>query len=95
VALALRIFSLMIMSRSDSREASHKVPVHTPAAPSVMAPARCRPVVMPPAAITGVSPAMARTWGTMEKVPMLPVWPPASIPWAMMASTPDSSARLA
>ena len=58
---AARICSLMIMSTSDSREASHTVPVHTPAAPKVIAPAKCRPVVMPPAAMTGVSPAMAAT----------------------------------
>jgi hypothetical protein len=33
---------------------------------------------MPPAAMTGVSPAIAATWGTMEKVPIEPVCPAAS-----------------
>jgi len=49
------------------------VPVHTPDAPRHSAAARWRPVVMPPAAITGVSPATAHTSGTTENVPMSPV----------------------
>ncbi len=77
-AVAASSFSLMIMSESDSRDASHSVPVQTPAAPRQSAAARWRPVVMPPAAITGVSPATAATSGTMEKVPIGPVWPAAS-----------------
>ena len=63
---------------SDSREASHNVPVHTPEAPRQSAAARCRPEVTPPAAITGVSPAMAATSGTIENVPIGPVCPAAS-----------------
>ena len=33
--------------------------------------------------------------GTMLKVPISPVWPAASKPWAMMPSTPASISRLA
>ena len=61
-AVASSNFSLMTISVSDSREVSQTVPVQTPDAPREMAPARCRPVVMPPAARIGVSPAIAATW---------------------------------
>ena len=77
-AVAATSFSLMIMSLSDSREASQSVPVQTPAAPRQIDAARCRPVVTPPAATTGVSPAIATTSGTIEKVPIGPVCPAAS-----------------
>src|SRR5664280_1842651 len=62
-----------------------------------------RPSAMPPAAITGTFTA-STTCGTSTKVPgccaissvrNMPRWPPASAPWAMMASAPFSSSQIA
>ena len=62
-----------------------------------------RPSAMPPAAITGARTA-STTWGTRAKVPgwaatssvrNMPRWPPASAPWAMIASQPCSSSQTA
>ena len=39
---------------------------------------------MPPAASTGVGATASTTSGTSTIVPISPVWPPASEPWAMI-----------
>ena len=62
-----------------------------------------RPSAMPPAAITG-TPTASATCGTSAKVPTcastrssrnMPRWPPASAPWAMIASQPCPSSQTA
>src|SRR5258707_11314640 len=51
---------------------------------------------MPPAATTGVGDTASTTAGTSGIVATMPLtWPPASHPWAMTISTPQSTARLA
>ena len=50
------------------------------------------PKAIPPAATTGVPAARSTTWGTRAIVPTKPLCPPASLPWAMMTSTPRSTA---
>ena len=67
------------------------VPHHTPSHPMASAAASPRPSPMPPAAITGVSPATSRTCGSSASVPIRPVCPPASVPCATTASTPAAS----
>ncbi len=74
---------------------SHTEPHHTPAAPRASAAAICRPEAMPPAASTGRLPAMSAISGVSTMVAMVPVWPPASVPWAISRSTPASSWRMA
>jgi len=49
---------------------------------------------MPPAARTGTSRASSRRWRS-GRVPTSPVWPPASVPWATIRSTPASTAAMA
>ena len=49
---------------------------------------------MPPAATTGSFTA-STTWGTSASVPISPVCPPASVPWAATTSAPAASARTA
>ncbi len=43
---------------------------------------------MPPAASTGIGRDASTTSGTSTIVAISPVWPPASLPWATMMSTP-------
>ena len=43
---------------------------------------------MPPAASTGVGATASTTSGTRTMVEISPVWPPASVPWATIRSTP-------
>ena len=71
-----------------------RVPICTPSAPSIMAAAMPRPSATPPAAISGTSTA-ARTAGMSTIEVIWPMWPPASMPSAMMASAPARSMRLA
>ncbi len=74
----------------------NRVPTHTPSAPSASAAASPRPSTMPPAATTGTrSPTASTTWGTRANVATLPVWPPASVPWATTRSQPASTAAMA
>ena len=57
-----------------------------------MAASICRPVAMPPAAMTGTV-TVSQTAGMSDRVVVssLPLWPPASNPSATMASTPAAS----
>ena len=67
----------------------NRVPTQTPSAPRARAAARPRPSKIPPAATTGTrSPTASTTWGTRGRVATLPVWPPASVPWATTRSQP-------
>ena len=50
---------------------------------------------MPPAARTGVGATASTTSGTSTMVETSPVWPPASVPWATMTSTPAALCRSA
>ena len=79
------------------------MPSWTPAAPSASAATMPRPSMMPPAAITGSEMASA-TCGTRAKVVIapfigsarkMPLWPPASWPCAITASTPRRSSQAA
>src|SRR5262245_38028876 len=64
----------------------------TPSAPQARAATRPRPSWKPPAPSTGIAwPTASTTWGSSRLVGMVPVWPPPSPPWAMTASTPQSS----
>ena len=67
-------------------------PICTPSAPMAMAASICRPVAMPPAAMTGTV-TVSQTAGMSDRVVVssLPLWPPASKPSATMASTPAAS----
>ena len=65
-----------------SSETRNAVPHQPATAPVAMTPANARPLAMPPAAITGVGATASMTWGSRASVPMRPVWPPASVPWA-------------
>ena len=66
-------------------------PVHAPCAPIAIAAAIWLPRPMPPAARTGVSgPTASMTSGHSTTDEISPVWPPASVPWATMMSTPLS-----
>ena len=82
---------------SDSCVVCQIVPHQTPAAPRASEATMCAPVVTPPAARMGVSYsfAISVTSRTSEKVPMRPVWPPESWPWATIRSRPCSSSRRA
>ena len=73
---------------SASSTVSHSEPVHTPCAPIASAAAICRPVPMPPAASTGVGATASITSGQSTTLPISPVWPPPSVPCAMMMSMP-------
>ena len=54
--------------------AMNRVPIHTPAAPNDNAAASPRPSKIPPAATTGIAPAMASTIkGTSGNVATVPV----------------------
>ncbi len=76
--------------------AMNRVPIHTPSAPRARAAARPRPSKIPPAATTGMlSPTASTIWGTSGMVDTVPVWPPASLPWATTTSHPASRARRA
>ena len=50
---------------------------------------------MPPAAITGVGFTASTTCGIKGSEATVPVWPPASVPCATIASTPDLRWRTA
>jgi hypothetical protein len=51
---------------------------------------------MPPAATTGIDPTASTTAGTSPIVPrVMPEWPPASRPWAMITSAPAAAASFA
>ena len=86
-----------------SGHSRYAVPTCTPAAPSASAAATPVASAMPPAAITGTR--TARTiCGTRANVPVcvlrsperkIPRCPPASRPWAMIASTPRASSQRA
>ncbi len=79
-----------------SEVVSQYEPIHTPPAPSASAAAICRPEPMPPAASTAASSPTASTIsGTSTIVAISPVWPPASVPWAMTMSTPLSTCERA
>ncbi len=89
------IFFLTVGSVSASSVVSQTDPHHTPAAPRAIAAAICLPRPMPPAPRTGTG-AMASTISGMRTiVPISPVWPPASAPWAMMMSAPALTLRSA
>ena len=93
--VAARNFSLTAGCVSASSVVSHTDPHHTPSAPSAIAAAICRPLPIPPAASTGVGATASTTSGTSTIVAMSPVWPPASVPWATMRSTPACLCRSA
>ncbi len=78
-------------SASASAVAWKRVPSSAPAAPSTRDAATPRPSAMPPAASTGVGPAMSATTGTNGSVerPRRAPWPPLSVPWTTMTSAPD------
>jgi hypothetical protein len=82
-------------SVSASSVVSQTEPHHTPWAPSAIAAATWAPVTIPPAARTGVGETALTTSGTRTMVEMVPVWPPASVPWATMRSTPAACWRRA
>ena len=50
---------------------------------------------MPPAARTGMGATASTTSGTSTIVETVPVWPPASVPWATIRSTPELAWRTA
>src|SRR5438309_175203 len=80
---------------ADSLVAMNRVPTRAPAAPAASTAARERPLPMPPAARTGISTA-SRTSLSKARTPILPrMWPPASIPCAIMKSHPASRAARA
>mmetsp|Transcript_96059 Transcript_96059/g.271919 ORF Transcript_96059/g.271919 Transcript_96059/m.271919 type:complete len:268 (+) Transcript_96059:175-978(+) len=97
---ALRTLSLCDLGAEDSSAQMKRVPTQTPAAPRESAAARPRPSKIPPAATqtTGTPKAeglprqRSTTWGMRGIVPISPVCPPPSEPWAMMTSTPASRA---
>mmetsp|Transcript_40304 Transcript_40304/g.106588 ORF Transcript_40304/g.106588 Transcript_40304/m.106588 type:complete len:238 (-) Transcript_40304:374-1087(-) len=97
---APRTFSLWALGAADSSAQMKRVPTQTPDAPSASAEARPRPSKIPPAATTttGASKklsfprAASATWGMSGNVPMSPVCPPPSLPWAMRMSAPASRA---
>ena len=68
------------------------MPIHTPSAPSISAAAIPRPSAIPPAAMTGIGATASTTVGTRASVETSPVWPPASVPCAVMKSTPAVAA---
>ena len=81
-----------------------RVPSDTPWAPSASAAAIPRPSMMPPDATTGMpGPTASAICGTSDIVPppraapppKVPRWPPASLPCAITASAPASTARRA
>ena len=80
---------------SASSVVSHTEPHHTPCAPSAIAAAIWRPRPMPPAPSTGMSPTASTISGISTIVPISPVCPPASLPWAMTTSTPALTWRSA
>ena len=73
---------------SLSATVSQIEPVHTPCAPIASAAAICEPCAMPPAANTGAGATFSITCGHSTIELISPVWPPASVPWAMTMSTP-------
>ena len=80
---------------ADSLVAMNRVPTRAPAAPAASTAARERPLPMPPAARTGMSTA-SRTSLSRARTPIFPrMWPPASIPCAIMKSHPASRAARA
>ena len=85
---AASIFRCTVGSVSASSVVSQTEPHHTPWAPSAIAAATWAPVTIPPAARTGVGETALTTSGTRTIVEMVPVCPPASVPWATMRSTP-------
>ena len=92
---AWRNFSFTTGWVSASSVVSHTDPHHTPCAPSAIAAAICRPRPMPPAPSTGMSPTASTISGISTIVPISPVCPPASLPWAMITSTPALTWRSA
>jgi len=94
-AVACSTFFMATGWRSLSVVASQTEPIHAPSAPSASAAAICRPQPIPPAARTGVGATASTTSGMRTMVPISPVWPPASEPWATMMSTPASTWRRA
>ena len=84
--VARRNLALMASLATSSSLDSHTEPHHTPAAPRASAAAICRPEAMPPAASTGRLPAMSTISGVRTMVAIVPVWPPASVPWAISRS---------
>ena len=93
--VAARNFSLTTGCVSASSVVSHTEPHHTPSAPRARAAAIWRPSAIPPAASTGVGATASTTCGTSTIVPISPVCPPASEPWAMTRSTPAACWRSA
>ena len=89
--VAASSFSVTSGAMSLSATVSQIDPVHAPCAPIAIAAAIWLPRPMPPAASTGVSgPTASITSGQSTTDEMSPVWPPASVPWATMMSTPFS-----
>lgn len=79
-----------------SAEARNRVPVLIPCAPRSNAAANPRPSAIPPAASTGMRfPTWSTTCGTSESALTLAQKPLASLPWAIIASTPSSTASRA
>jgi hypothetical protein len=71
-------------------------PSRSPPRRAASAAAKPRPSAMPPAATTGIGATASTTAGTSPIVPrVVPEWPPASRPCAMMMSAPASAACLA
>ena len=84
---AARNFCLISGGVMSSSVDSHTDPHHTPAAPSASAAAICRPLAIPPAARTGRPSARSTISRVSTVVAMVPVCPPASVPWAISTST--------
>ena len=102
-SLASRKAARWASSTLASSQRRNAVPSCTPLAPSMKAAATWRPSDTPPAAITGTRTA-STICGSRAKRPAcwpmstpvkVPRWPPASVPWAMIASTPRRSNSLA
>ena len=74
----------------DSFDATNRVPIWIPSAPSIKAAAMPLPSAIPPAAITGIDTA-STTCGTSAMVVVEPICPPLSMPSATTASAPARS----
>ena len=75
--------------------ARKRVPSSTPSAPRASAAARPRPSATPPAASTGIGATALTTIGTSGIVPIVPMCPPPSVPWATITSAPARAAAFA